>query len=159
MFLIDLYSINISYNDLADIQPQVFSSFCTLHEVLINQTQIPMCMCYQVRSYLLQRPVNISGDLQCDSHPPERADKTFYCPETQNVTIESFAYDTCMEIVKAKRQKVRSLWMWIIIVASLTGSIALLMAILYWMHRRSVRQTRRSRKQGMNNETLLMSPI
>lgn len=92
------------------------------------------------------RTIKIVGDLNCDSHVPERPEPTFYCPVQQNETMESPVFHTCSALVKTKLVKEESQMTWLTIVGCLFAFFIIFMSILYLLHLRSVRQTNRAKK-------------
>lgn len=155
--------LNVSRNELTLLQPQDFSAFCTFKEVDLSDTKIPMCKCHQVKQYIVGRKVQIDGVLNCDAHPPERSEPTFYCPEPQNATVDSPIYDTCLNLVQTRRLNEESQMTWMTIGGCMLGFLFVFVCILYFLHRRNVRHVRRTKsvtivaqKKAKLNENLLV---
>lgn len=109
------------------------------------------------------RSIKIEGNLNCDTHRPEGPETTFYCPVQQNDTLESTTFHTCSELVKTKQIIEATQMTWLTIVCCLLGFFILIMSILYLLHLRSVKQTKRAKKMAASklkttntNESLLV---
>lgn len=140
----ELHTLNISQNNLSTITPQEFSSFCTLQEVHLNGTHIPMCMCHQVTQYLFGRRIQTKGAINCDTQPAD-IPELVYCSDPQNATVETAAYEICASMVKIKRLQDETHMKWITVVGCLFGFFVVFISILYYFHRRSVRLMQRNK--------------
>lgn len=66
-FFPDLLVLNISHNDLSEVNPHQFSTFCSLKIIDINSTRMAPCTCQLVSMYLRRRSIEMKNGLSCES--------------------------------------------------------------------------------------------
>lgn len=138
----DLYSLNISSNDLSQIEPHSLSAFCTMRKIGINETRIPMCKCLQMSQYLRERRIYMQDGINCDTMETRSPELT-YCAEPANQTnYDTPDYHLCISLVNTKKLQEKSKYTWMSIAGALIGFFVVFMSVLYCFHRRSIRKTK-----------------
>lgn len=65
----DLWTLNVSSNDLRDITIEQFSPLCSLHKIDFNNTRIPTCTCRKIYLHLTKnREIQIDNGFFCEAN-------------------------------------------------------------------------------------------
>lgn len=76
----DLYHLNISYNQLDQITPQQFSPYCSLSNLVIeNSTHLTPCMCKTLKIYFDRRHIELKDTFDCPLIRPGKWFSFFLC--------------------------------------------------------------------------------
>lgn len=145
--------LNISFNNLASLTPDVFAPLCALTTVDMNRTHTPRCMCLEVQTYLAQRHIRTDGtNPHCNRrYDGDALEALAYCSETTVDLAANDAHVECMTLVKAREsiKQTRSTWMWILV--ALVVFLLAFMGVLYGLHLRNRRVLRLAKAAAARN--------